>query len=333
MRHDAPRGPAPGHPERLNRPESTANFPIEHILKLHHLRDFLAIVESQGIRAAAKVLGIAQPSLSRSIRDLEKDLGVPLFDRHARGATLTEMGAIFARRARIAVRELEKGREEVGQVQHQVQGRVAIGMSGMVHLTLLATALLPFRRRFPSVDLEVLEGALSAFESRLKQGVIDLYVGPVPDQSAGGELSLEPLFHLPCVVLCREGNPLAAAKSLRELRDADWITMTTTDRADGAVDVLFAAHHLPAPRHSIRVDSALALMTALTGTDALAIGPGTWADTSLFTSMVTVIDLHEKLAPNSIALVTRSQGPAAPAADYLCDLIRVTAIATERRSQ
>lgn len=114
-------------------------------MKLHHLRDFLAIVEKESISAAAKYLGIAQPSLSRSIRELEKELGVALFERHARGAALTPMGAVFAKRARMAVRELEKGREEISQ--GQVHGDVTVCISGVSHLTLLGAALRPFQDR------------------------------------------------------------------------------------------------------------------------------------------------------------------------------------------
>jgi LysR family transcriptional regulator of abg operon len=183
-------------------------------MKLHHLRDFLAIVEKESISAAAKSLGIAQPSLSRSIRELEKELGVPLFERHARGAALTPMGTVFAKRARMAVRELEKGRDEIAQIQGAVHGDVTVCISGVSHLTLLGAALRPFQDRYPLVNLNLIEGVYPLYENRLKEGSIDVYVGPVPEGGAPSELKVEKLFQPSRVVLARKGHPLAGAKSM-----------------------------------------------------------------------------------------------------------------------
>ena len=67
-----------------------------------------------------------------------------LFERHASVAALTPMGAVFARRARMAVRELEKGRDEISQIQGQVHGDVVVCISVVSHPTLLGAALQPF---------------------------------------------------------------------------------------------------------------------------------------------------------------------------------------------
>ena len=69
-------------------------------MKLHHLRNVVAIVERGSLRAAAKHLGLAQPAMSRSVRELESELGVVLFERNKFGMTLTTVGEIFVRRAK-----------------------------------------------------------------------------------------------------------------------------------------------------------------------------------------------------------------------------------------
>ncbi|WP_084181694.1 helix-turn-helix domain-containing protein [Polaromonas glacialis] len=91
-------------------------------MKLHQLRNFFAIVEKVSISAAAKYLDIAQPSLSRSIRKLEKELGIPLSKRHVRGPVLTPLGTKFSKSARLSMIELEKG--SLQETDHSVlQGR------------------------------------------------------------------------------------------------------------------------------------------------------------------------------------------------------------------
>ena len=68
-------------------------------MKLNQLRDIVAVAERGSLRAAARHLAVAQPALTRSVRDLERELGAPLFERRARGMSLTAMGVAFVRRA------------------------------------------------------------------------------------------------------------------------------------------------------------------------------------------------------------------------------------------
>lgn len=69
-------------------------------MKLTHLRDIIAVSEHGSLRAAGRHLGIAQPAITRSIREIEHELGVPLFERHAKGVRLTSMGEVFVRARR-----------------------------------------------------------------------------------------------------------------------------------------------------------------------------------------------------------------------------------------
>ncbi len=300
-------------------------------MKLHHLRDFLAIVEKESISAAAKHLGIAQPSLSRSIRELEKELGVPLFERHARGAALTQMGIVFARRARMAVGELEKGREEIGQMQGEVHGDVTVCISGVSHLTLLGESLTPFHKRYPLVKLHLMEGVYPHAESRLREGSIDAYVGPVPEVNIPPDLRVEKLFQPSRVVLARKGHPLAGAKALSELVDANWLTTSITDKAELEFGAIFESHGLPPPRLAMRVGSGLTLITALTSSDTLVISSRTWADLPMFRDLLTVIEVEEILSAPAIALIYRAAVPPTPAAEYFCDMIRRAAVPMLKR--
>src|SRR3954471_10680151 len=133
--------------------------------KLHQIRDLLAVAEKGSLRAAARHLGLAQPSISRSIRELERELGAPLLERHARGTTLTPSGHLFARRASAAASELRKAREEIDQLHGPGQGRVVIACSAVPQLVLLPEALAPFRERYPRVELHLVDSAFPAIEA------------------------------------------------------------------------------------------------------------------------------------------------------------------------
>src|SRR3954471_20677338 len=98
-------------------------------MKLNQLRDALAVAEASSVRAAARSLGVAQSALTRSIQELERELGVPLFERQARGVSLTPMGALFVRRAQSVRNELRLAREEIDQARGHLHGRVRVCLS------------------------------------------------------------------------------------------------------------------------------------------------------------------------------------------------------------
>ena len=283
------------------------------------------------MNAAARHLGIAQPSLSRSIRDLEKELGVPLLDRRARGAVLTPMGALFARRATSAVGELRRGRDEIQQMQGDLHGSVVACISSLAHVALLPGALKPFIQRYPGVQLHVIEGVYPVVESRLKSGAIDIYVGAAPEQGPAPELHLEKLFDNTRIVLARKGHPLGKAQSLVDLIGADWVTTSITDRPEAEFGAIFARHHLPPPRLALRAESALTWITAVGFSDLLAISPRQWADSPMLSHLIERVPVKETLAGPPIVMIRRSAVPPTPAAEHLCDLLRRVAVSELRR--
>ncbi|MES2258128.1 MAG: LysR substrate-binding domain-containing protein [Pseudomonadota bacterium] len=291
-------------------------------IKIHHLRDLLAIVEKGSIRSAATYLGVAQPSLSRSIRELEKDLGVPLFERRAQGSFLTPMGVLFARRANAAVSELRRGREEIEQIQGDTTGTVVACLSSLTHVALMPAIWKPFRERYPNLQLSVIEGVYPMVEARLKNGTIDFYVGPAPESGMPAGLQMEKLFDNSRIVLARKGHPLAKATSLAELTEVDWVTTSITDKAETEFSDLFLRHGLPAPRLALQGESALTWITALISTDFLAISPRQWADSPVISNLLEQVHVKESLMGASIVLMQRAAIPLTPAAEHLSNLIR-----------
>src|SRR4051812_37817572 len=109
-------------------------------MKLNQLRDVVAIADRGSLRAAARHLALAQPALTRSVRTLERDLGVPLFERRARGMILTPMGEAFVRRAKAILSEVRRTRDEVDQLRGLTRGSVVAALSTAPHFELLPNA-------------------------------------------------------------------------------------------------------------------------------------------------------------------------------------------------
>lgn len=302
-------------------------------MKLSQLRDVLAVAERGSLRAAARHLGLAQPAITRSIQELERELGVALFERQAKGMTLTAMGQLFVRRAGAAQGELRRAREEIDQMRGQVTGRVCVGLSTVSHLALLPHALSAFRQRYPDVFLDMAEGLFPTMEGALKDGNLDFYVGPLPETPLSKDFVVERLFENERVVLARKGHPLADARSLRELVDARWITTSLTVQNDAELGPLFARHGLPSPRVQMQAHSALTMIVAAANSDLLTMLPRQWCEFPWVSGLLHTIDVKELLPAPAMHIVRRVRLPLTPAAEYLCDLMRRAALQQNQAPQ
>ncbi|MES2187790.1 MAG: LysR substrate-binding domain-containing protein [Pseudomonadota bacterium] len=290
-------------------------------MKFSAVRDFLMVAELGGLRTAARHLGVTQPAISRSIQELEKELGVALFERSAKGVQLTDMGKTFLRRATNVRGELQRAKEEIDQMRGDMHGTVTVCMSSVPHLALLPNVLRPFRQRFPEVDLRIIDGVITNAEASLKDGTVDCYIGPLPAQLST-EFQSEKLFDNLRVILGRKGHPLAGARSLADLAGAEWITTSITHKAAEEIAPLFAEHGLPAPRLVMQAQSALTFLSAMAYSDLLMMLPIQWVQFPLWKDVLQQIHVRELLPAPPICIVQRAGLPLTPAAEYFCTMVR-----------
>lgn len=291
-------------------------------MKLHHFREVLAIAEQGSIRAAARVLEVSQPGLTRNLAELERELGGPLFERRARGVVATSLGEAFVRRAASILHEVRRTRDEMEQLCGLTTGTVTAGLSIAAHLALLPPALVPFRRRYPDTKLHIIEGFYPTLELGLRNGGVDFYIGVDPGQKIAPELSREMVSTNRRTVLCRNGHPLASATSLAQLGKAEWATTSITADAGDEVGVVFKRYGLPSPNTVLRSQSALTLMTCLLHSDLLAMVPVQWTEADLTRGLLRAVPVAEELSALPMVAITRSDLPLTPAATHLLDLLK-----------
>lgn len=119
------------------------------------LRYFRVLAETLNFRRAAESLGIAQPSLSRHIRELEEDLGVKLFERNKRKVSLTSAGTELLSGVRAILDQFESTTQRVRDAQAGRRGALAIGTVGMVMISHLPELVRAFRAEYPAVEVAV----------------------------------------------------------------------------------------------------------------------------------------------------------------------------------
>lgn len=295
-------------------------------MKLGQLKHLVAVAELGGLRRAARHLGIAQPAITRSIQELEHELGVTLFERSAAGMTLTPIGEAFVRRSAAVQQELERARDEVNQLKGISAGTVSIGLSTAPHVSMLPMVIAPFRRRYPDVRLRITEGLFPAMEADIRGGSIDFYVGPLAEEHLAGDFISEKLFDNRRVILARRGHPLRHARSLADLGEARWVATSVTLDSEAELGPLFQRHGLPRPVTAVQAQSALSMITVAAASDVLAMLPQQWLGFVRSSRLLVQIKVAEELAAPSICVVSRSRLPLTPVAQHLCDLFRRSAL-------
>lgn len=291
-------------------------------MKLNQIRDVIAVAERGSLRSAARYLNIAQPAITRSIRDLENELGTPLFERHATGVELTAAGKAFVQRTSAIQEEVQRAKDEVAQLSDKKTGTVTMALSTVSHLALLPRALPSFSRTYPDVVVRIIEGLFPATEAGLLNGSIDFYVGPLSGGPPSGELSVEHLFSNNRLILGRKKHPLASATSLADLTDASWITTAVTAATEDELTPLFTRAELPPPRVAMKVQTGLSMITTVAYSNHLAMLPQQWLEFTGVADLVESFPIDVPIPAPSICMVRRSKLPLTPVAEHMADLFR-----------
>jgi LysR family transcriptional regulator, regulator of abg operon len=197
-------------------------------MKLQQLQAFVAAAHHRSLRAAARDLGLTQPAITHSIRELESTLNAELMVRSVRGIELTACGLALLPRAEALLGDMRRTVEAVEQVKGELAGKVSVGTMPSIALTVLPRALSAFRAAMPLVNLHLVETTVPEALTQLRNGTLDI-AAMHQVQALDGDLVQTPLFSSEFVVVMREQHPLAHAKSLSELLNAEWIVTVGAD--------------------------------------------------------------------------------------------------------
>ncbi|WP_082851939.1 LysR family transcriptional regulator [Sulfitobacter sp. HI0054] len=143
-------------------------------LDLRHLRYALAVADAQGFRAAADMLNIAQPAISKAVKDTEVDLGFRIFDRSGPRVIPTPEGIVFLDDARQTVAQFERTIRASRQNAAGARGHIIVGYSALATSRQISEALDAFHRSVPGVQVEMHVMSTDNMLKNLKSGAIDL---------------------------------------------------------------------------------------------------------------------------------------------------------------
>ncbi|HSC91913.1 MAG TPA: LysR family transcriptional regulator [Gaiellaceae bacterium] len=272
--------------------------------------------------AAAHALWITQPAVSRQIAALERELGRKVLERTPRGLRLTDAGALLVEHAEAIVARLAAAEAQLGTLDRLESGRLRLGSSGAAAAGLLAGAMAQFRRRWPSVELSLLELPAEDPAGPVKAGELDLAVvfeGGLAPRPVDPELERVHLLDDPLLLALPAQHALSAREriDLRELADETWIRVQP-EGPGVAHAACVAAGFEPRVRFDARAEEV--------ALELVAAGLGVALVSSLAAAPVpegaVVRDLGERAPTRRVVAVARPEAFRPPAAEAMLALVR-----------
>jgi len=248
-------------------------------MDLKQLRQLVVSIEAGSIVRAADRLHMTQPALTRSIRNLEYELGAQLLERSARGVVPTEFGRLLYERGQALLAESDKLKADVARLTSGKGGGLAIGVGALSEGWVLPV-LADFSRANPSLELNTRVGFFDELAARLITSEIDLVISIMPTFLRGTEFTIEQLGELRSSFLVRRDHPLADAPEVTAsvMTEYGWAVFDVPNTTRFFQDNFFK-RGLGLPRVQIKSNSVAMIRSVLLATNSIGVLPDYLAGT------------------------------------------------------
>ena len=288
-------------------------------MDLKQLEYFVNVVDLGGFSRAGRVLGIAQPAISRQIRSLEVELRQSLLLRNGRGAVPTEAGKRLLEHARGILQQVDRARREVDETKDAPVGHVVVGLPPTVARHLTLPVVREFRQRYPGGSLSIVEGLSATIHEWLLVGRVD--VGIVYNPLASPAVDVRPLVDEPlCLIARKPKSRVARTLKLRELPHFPLIIPSRPHAIRMLVETQLAVLGLR-PNVAMEIDAVPAILELVAeGHGNAVLSPPALAGVEAARALHARAIVQPRLL-SKLALVTSAQRPSTPIQQRTIELI------------
>jgi DNA-binding transcriptional LysR family regulator len=293
-------------------------------MNLRQLTNLVAVADAGSITRAARALNVSQPALTKSIRDLERSVGSPLFIREPRGVAPTESGDSLIARARSIAAELNRARADLDALRGGAAGHVAVGASPVIAADLAPRALARLLADTPGLSVAITEGANRSLLPMLRMGDLDFVVGPLSGEGPQPGLTEEFLYYNELAIIARAGHPLSGAVELtfRDIQGAAWILPPRTVAPRMQFDNGFRAAGLKPPQTAVETTAIACVKQLLLQTDRLTVLPPQLVRQEVELGQISVLPVIWRAPWRPMGVTRREGGTLSPAAGAMIACLR-----------
>jgi DNA-binding transcriptional LysR family regulator len=271
------------------------------------IRSLIAIWRAGGFRAAARGLGVAEPSLQRPARELETLLRITLYRRTSTGMEVNTAGAELARRFQLALDEIWSGIEEIGAAHLSGRASLRVGVLALSPRMMLAQAAGTLLSPNPQHRIEVIEGSYVQQAQALRSGEIDLIFGALRSPSPHADLVEEQFFEDPYVLVCRAAHPLAKMRAVTpaQLRSFDFVLPTSGLPRRSVLDAMLKQWNIE-PRACIETSCLATIVALLRTSDRISLLSRWHVDLDGWSDLRWLDAVPVEHAPRFVGITTRA---------------------------
>lgn len=288
-------------PERA--PEEAETF-VSRRMSLRHLRVVQALAEAGSLSAAAELLHVTQPAVSKTLGEIERGLGETLFLRRGRGLRATVLGERLIALARKLEADLRRGGEDVASLVRGASGELLIGATNAALTEILPDALAAMKAEHPCVSLTVRTHALTDLFDDLRQGRLDLVIARAVPQEMPADLESHCLLSQREVVVISSHHPLAGSKRIgwEALNEQAWIWPLPGTRSRVLRDRLWQGMGLQLPRNVVQTGDLMLTLNLMRRLPLLTILPQHVARAAAQSGAVKILPLEADLGLADLSL-------------------------------
>ncbi|MGY0467353.1 cidABC operon transcriptional activator CidR [Staphylococcus xylosus] len=192
-------------------------------MDIKHMKYFVEVVDQKGMTNASKSLYIAQPTISKAIKDLEKELNMTFFDRSKRQLVLTDAGKVFYKKCKEILTLYKDLPKEINSLLGLETGHISIGLSAVMNMNKFIHILGEFHQEYPNVTYNLVEKGGKMIETQLINDEIDIGITTIPvDQDIFHSI---PLYQEDLKLVVNKEHKLADREQINMamLKDEDFI--------------------------------------------------------------------------------------------------------------
>ena len=278
-------------------------------MKFIQLRNFIAVIEAGTFRQAAKNLHLSQSSISKSLQQLEDEIGAEILHRGARGVIPTAAGQALLTRARLIEAELRHARNDVQLIQGAKVGEIRVCVSPTVAVGLLPRAIIAFQKQHPRVSFLVSEAVYPDILPAIRTGEIDIAICLVPARPRDETLNFVNLVKDRLVPVVRANHPIVRASkvTLEDLLDLDWVVYRRSHTGLDVFEQTFTSNRLPLPKSTIECTSFACARALVEDGDYVTLMPSRLFFDDRKPSSVALLALDSPMPTWQVAMITRAK--------------------------
>lgn len=303
-------------------------------LRLRHLNLLVSLADTGSLSDTARLAHTTQPGLSKWLKELEEDVGDPLFERHARGLRPTAHGQLLLDHARRILSEISRAQHNLEVLQEGGSRSVALGTSPAAAPRLVPDAISYFLQQHPRAQVQLQENTMNPLLDKLERGQLDVVVGRLDSYQPRQGLCSEMLHSEPMRVVARVGHPLSSRRALswEDLYAQSWVIWPEGTPIRSRLDTVLAnAGRKPLP-YRVESSSLMANLWLLQNSDMLSVASGGVVSHFIERQLLTPLDF-ELDAEGSIGMCWRDEPLQDSATQELLDCLRQASRTPFRRDQ